>query len=78
MSEVVVGVREVGSIVNHISSASAQQADSVSEITLGVDQIASVVQTSSATAEQSAAASEQLSSQAMIMKELMGKFNLSN
>lgn len=41
------------------------------------DQISSVVQTNSATAEQSAAASEELSGQAQIMKELISRFTLS-
>ena len=42
----------------------------------GIDQIASVVQTNSATAEQSATASEELSSQANVVKEMVAKFQL--
>ena len=45
-------------------------------MTEGIDQISSVVQTNSATSEESAAASEELSSQASLMKELMAKFKL--
>jgi methyl-accepting chemotaxis protein len=41
-----------------------------------VDQISSVVQTNSATAEESAAASEELSGQAQILKSLVGRFRL--
>ena len=43
---------------------------------IGVEQISLVVQTNSATAEESAAASEELSSQAHMLKQLIGKFNL--
>lgn len=67
---------EVSSTVNKISIASSEQAQSIGQVTVGVDQISSVVQTNSATAEESAAASEELSGQATILKELVGKFNL--
>ena len=40
----------------------------------GVDQISSVVQNNSATAEESAAASEELSGQAQLLKDLVAKF----
>ena len=39
-------------------------------------QVSQVVQTNSSTSEESAAASEELSSQAAFLKELVGKFNL--
>ena len=42
----------------------------------GIDQISSVVQTNSATAEESAAASEELSGQSQIMRNLVEKFQL--
>ncbi|MEG1103611.1 MAG: methyl-accepting chemotaxis protein, partial [Oscillospiraceae bacterium] len=45
-------------------------------ITQGIDQISAVVQTNSATAEESAAASEELSGQAVMLKQLVGKFKL--
>jgi methyl-accepting chemotaxis protein len=43
---------------------------------MGIEQIASVVQSNSATSEESAAASEELSTQAQMMKDLIGKFKL--
>lgn len=64
------------SLVYEISSASQEQADSISQITQGIDQISAVVQTNSATAEESAAASEELSSQAQEMKRLLERFQL--
>lgn len=73
----VVGIaREASTIVDRISEASKSQADSIAQVTTGVDQISSVVQTNSATAEESAAASEELSSQARLLKELVGRFRL--
>jgi len=59
-----------------ISSAAGEQAEAVVQVTAGVDQISSVVQTNSATAEESAAASEELSGQAQILKNLVNRFRL--
>lgn len=73
---VVEGTKSVVGIVEQISMATKQQADSVAQVTLGIDQISSVVQTNSATAEESAAASEELSGQADLLKGLVGKFRL--
>lgn len=73
---VVSEAQSVVSVVEKISEASRQQADSIVQVTQGMDQISSVVQTNSATAEESAAASEELSGQAHVMKELVGQFHL--
>lgn len=62
--------------VEKISNAAEDQAESVAEVTQGVDQISSVVQTNSATAEESAAASEELSGQSQLLKQLVGQFVL--
>ncbi|MEG0020573.1 MAG: methyl-accepting chemotaxis protein, partial [Oscillospiraceae bacterium] len=67
---------QVSAMVDEISKASVQQADGAQQISIGVDQISSVVQTNSATAEESAAASEELSSQAALLKQLVGRFKL--
>lgn len=48
----------------------------LSQVTNGIDQISAVVQTNSATSEQCAAASEELSSQAGLLKNLINKFQL--
>ena len=75
--EVVINdIQEASSMMDTIAKASADQAESISQITLGIDQISSVVQTNSATAEESAAASEELSGQAQILNELVRKFRL--
>ncbi len=76
LSEAVNAVNEVVGLVGKITEATVEQADSISQVTTGMDQIASVVQTNSATAEQSAAASEELSGQAQMMKQMVGQFKL--
>lgn len=64
----------VNDIVIKIADASVQQSDMIKQINIGVDQISNVVQTNSATAEESAAASEELSAQAQILKKLVEQF----
>lgn len=73
---VVEGTKEVIGTIDKISSATNEQAGSLSQITTGIDQISAVVQTNSATAEESAAASEELSGQAQLMKNMVGRFRL--
>ena len=70
------GVQGVAQTIEEISSASESQAVSVKQVNEGISQISSVVQSNSATAEESAAASEELSSQSQLLKELVGKFTL--
>ena len=69
-------VNEMAGIIEQISAASSDQADSIAQLTVGIDLISNVVQTNSATAEESAAASEELSSQSQLMKRLVGRFQL--
>ena len=76
LEKVMSGIQEATDMMDSIARASKEQAEAITQITLGIDQISSVVQTNSATSEQSAAASEELSSQAQIMKELVRKFKL--
>ncbi len=64
------------SLNGEISKNTKTQADAVAQVTVGVDQISSVVQTNSATAQQSAAASEELSGQAEMLKKTVGGFKL--
>ncbi|WP_373265299.1 methyl-accepting chemotaxis protein [Hungatella hathewayi] len=74
--QVVDGANQVNSTVINISEAAENQADSLAQVTQGIDQISSVVQTNSATAEESAAASEELSGQAQMLKDLVNNFKL--
>ncbi len=57
-----------------IAQASDNQAVAAAEITEGINQIAEVVESNSATSQESAAASEELSSQADMLKDLVERF----
>ncbi len=75
--QIVVGSsQKVLDAVGLIAGAAEEQTASISQIAIAVDQISSVVQTNSATSQESAAASEELSSQANVLKELIGRFRL--
>lgn len=63
-------------LIQQIAQASQEQAKSMTEINKGIDQIASVVQSNAATSEESAAASQELSSQSRLLKNLIEQFNL--
>lgn len=76
MRAVVLSTQKVTERMEDISKASEKQADAVNNITHGIDQIAAVVHTNSATAEESAAASEELSAQASLLKEMIERLQL--
>lgn len=63
-------------LIEKITEASENQAALSAQINLGIGQIATVVQTNSATAEESAAASEELNSQAETLNQLVHQFKL--
>ena len=67
---------EMGALIDDIADNTTQQASMASEISRGIDQIAIVVQSNVDTAESSAAASEELSSQAAMLRELVSRFRL--
>ena len=67
---------EMSSLITGIAGYTEEQARNTVEITHGIEQISSVVQSNVATAEASAAASEELSGQAAMLRELVGRFKL--
>lgn len=76
MKRVLDASSKVSELISVIAEASRDQADSTNQVTAGIDQISNVVQTNSATAQESAAASQQLSSQSEMLKNLIGSFTL--
>ncbi len=76
LEKVLEASHDVIDIVSKVAEASDMQATSVQQVTIGIDQISSVVQNNSATAEESAAASEELNSQAQLLKNLVGRFEI--
>ena len=76
LEHIVLSSEEAAKLVQDISTASQEQAGAIAQVTLGIDQISSVVHTNSATSEQSAAASEELSSQAQFLMNLVKQFKI--
>ncbi len=70
--------RQAEQDIAQITQAIQEETESIAQVAEGIDQISSVVQTNSATSEESAAASEELSSQAEMLKELIGRFRVSD
>lgn len=67
---------EMNKLLDGIADYTRQQDSNAAEITHGIEQISTVVQTNVSTAEASAAASEELASQAAMLLELVAKFRL--
>lgn len=73
---IVTDVTKAAHLVGDIAVASNEQASGIEQINQGIMQISEVIQTNSATSEEGASSSEELSSQALLLKEMVGKFNL--
>lgn len=71
---VVDNAKVVNDAMTEIAEASDNQALAAAQITEGINQIAGVVESNSATSQESAAASEELSSQADMLKDLVSRF----
>lgn len=67
---------EMRVLITGIADYTKEQAKNTEQITRGIEQISTVVQSNVATAEESAAASEELSGQAVMLKELVSRFKL--
>ena len=76
LDEIVAGVTKVTDLVGEIAAASNEQAEGVTQINQGLGQIDQVTQQNTATAEESASASEELSSQAAQLREMIARFKL--
>ncbi|MBO8087850.1 MAG: methyl-accepting chemotaxis protein, partial [Marichromatium sp.] len=76
LNKIVEGVTDAANLVTKIAAASTEQAVSITQINQGIDEVSTVTQTNSATAEESAAASEEMSSQAMMLKDMVDRFQL--
>jgi methyl-accepting chemotaxis protein len=76
LNRIVEGVEKATGLIGGIARASSDQATAVSQVNRGIVQVSQVTQTNSATAEESAAASEELSSQAAMLKQMVERFSL--
>ena len=71
LDAVVKGIAESSALMDEVAAASKQQSLGISQVEKGIEQVAVVIQNITATAEESAAASEELSSQSVILTELV-------
>ena len=76
MMAVVERAKEVTDLIDGIAEYSTKQAEATEEVIRGIDQISDVVQSNMSTAEKSAAASEELSGQSNMLKDLVSRFRL--
>jgi len=77
LGEVVDSVNQVTSLVSEIATASKEQADGIRQINIGVTDLERVVQQNAAGAEELASTSEETSSQVVMVKEMIERFEVS-
>ncbi|MCL2217431.1 MAG: methyl-accepting chemotaxis protein [Defluviitaleaceae bacterium] len=73
---IVKNAAEVSTLISNISESSKEQAEAISQVGIGLSQISQVVQSNSAVSEEAAAASQELSSQAELLQQLVAYFKL--
>ncbi|MCL2109213.1 MAG: methyl-accepting chemotaxis protein [Oscillospiraceae bacterium] len=76
LADIVSGIQESARIVNDIAASSVEQSQGIEQINIGINQVVEVVYQNSATAEESAAASEEMNSQADMLDDLIRQFQL--
>jgi len=76
LDTIVKNAAEVSELINNISLSSTEQAEAISQVSTGLSQISQVVQSNSAVSEETAAASQELNSQAEILQQLVTYFKL--
>ncbi len=73
LDEIVQGIGKTTDLVSEIAAASQEQAQGIDQVNTAVAQMDKVTQQNAANAEESASASEELSSQAESMNEIVGE-----
>jgi len=76
LKKVTENITSVVDVINGIAVASNEQASAIGQINQAIEEVSKVTQTNTATAEETASASEELSSQAVLVKERVGSFIL--
>lgn len=78
LDEIVTSIDEIVGLISNITLSSNDQATAISQIDQAISQVSTVVQTNAATSQQCAAASEELSNQAVTLRNLMSRYQLSS
>ena len=78
LTEIVESITKVSSLIKDIAITSNEQSQGISQINLALGQIDQVIQQTTANAEESAATSEELSSQAIELQQMLSNFKLSS
>ena len=76
LEEIVLGTAKVTDLIGEIAAASKEQSVGIGQINEGLNQVDQVTQQTSAGSVELAAASEEMSSQSAMVKEMLGKFKL--
>lgn len=76
LQNIVMGAHDIVETINGIASDAQTQSEAVEQIQEQIGQISSVVQMNSSTAVESAASSQELSTQASVLKQLVQAFRL--
>ena len=77
-AEILGVVGKVSDLIAEIKAASSEQAEGINQVNLGLGQIDGVTQKNTANAEESAAAAEELSSQAQQLRQMLASFVLAD
>ncbi|MDE7324881.1 MAG: MCP four helix bundle domain-containing protein [Lachnospiraceae bacterium] len=76
IASVVDGIKQIAEFSKDLKNMVEDQTEAIHQAEVGVEQISEVVQINAATAQQASATSEELSAQAIVLDELVGKFVL--
>lgn len=77
LGNIVEGTYEIQKLVENITEASEDQTEAIAQINTGLAQISSVVSANTSATVGTASASEELSSQSLILKNMIARFRLS-
>lgn len=76
LSNIMENIDKIVEITSNIDKASNEQAVAVAQVDQAITQVSQVVQTNSATSEECAAAAEELSGQALSLRQAIGRYKL--
>ncbi len=76
LEKIVKDAETVSDMIEKISNASQSQSEAISQVSIGLGQISQVVQSNASTSEESAAAAEELNSQAEMLKQMVSFFRV--